>query len=181
MKLWGALSNAVIGWVMILRGDDSWREHFKLTWPGLATSLVIFLFAAFLAIALASSYQGMPGGLAIIDALLAQSIWIIAVIIGMRVTAAILKTKIRNLDVLIPAIYLLVGYLAVGSLLNMAFPIVVLLLTIALLYPMVQLGRMAASWPLPNAIGFAVLTVVLLVGLPQALYIVTNASALPPT
>ena len=174
MILWRSLSNAFAGWLLILRSDPSWREQFRLTWPGLFTSLVIFLFMAFLAIAMASTYQGMPGGFAILDALLAQCLWIAAVLIAVRLTAFAIKSDVATLDLLIPAIYLLVFYLAVGSVLNLAAPLAVLLLTLLLLWPFYQLGRVVAGWPAANAAIFAVMTLVLLVGMPQALYMLSN-------
>src|SRR5690554_1437343 len=69
MNIWSALSQAFSGWMMILRGEAGWREQFSLTWPGLVTGLAIFLFCAFLAIAAASTYQGMPDLLGVLDAL----------------------------------------------------------------------------------------------------------------
>ena len=60
MKLWLTLRNAALGWQQILAGDAGWRERFGLTMPGLVIALVIFAFAAFLAVALASMNVGMP-------------------------------------------------------------------------------------------------------------------------
>ena len=174
MKLWGALANAFAGWLLILRSDAAWRAQFNLGWPGLVTSLVIFLFTAFLAIAAASTYQGMPGAFGILDALLAQSLWIAAVLMAVKLTAFALKSDIRTLDLLVPAIYLLVFFLAIGSLANLVAPPLVLLLTLLLLWPFYQLGRIVAQWPVPNAVIFAVMTLLLLVGLPQALYMLSN-------
>lgn len=174
MKLWAAIGQAWAGWMMILRGEPGWREAFSLTLPGLVTSLVIFLFAAFLAVALASTYQGMPGISGVIDALLAQALWIVAVLISVVLNARILKSDIRLMDMMIPAIYLLVGYLLVGSLLNLLMPMAVLVLTASLTYPFYRLGQVAAGWPAANAAVFAVLTLVLLVGIPLALYMLSN-------
>lgn len=174
MKLWAAMSRAWAGWMMILRGESGWREAFSLSLPGLATSLVIFLFAAFLAVALASTYQGMPGLSGVIDALLAQVLWIVAVWISVRLNAWILKSDISMLDMMVPATYLLVGYLLVGSVINLVMPLAVLVLTVSLIYPLYHLGRAAAGWRPPNALVFAVLTVVLLVGIPLALYMLSN-------
>lgn len=176
MKLWAALSEAVTGWMMILRGEDGWRDHFSLTLPGLATSIVIFLFCAFLAIAMASTYQGMPGLFGILDALLAQTLWIVAVYLSVEINTRILRSGFAKLDMMVPAIYLLVFFLLVGSLFNLVMPLAVLLLTAALGYPFYRLGRVIAGWPAANALVFAVLTVVLLVGLPLALYMLTNTN-----
>jgi len=174
MKLWVAVSSAWAGWMMILRGEPDWRENFSLTWPGLVTSLVIFLFCAFLAVAVASTYQGMPDIFGVVDALLAQVLWIVAVLVSVVLNARILKSDIRLLDMMIPAIYLLVGYLLAGSLVNLLMPLAVLVLTAGLAYPFYRLGHVVAGWRAANAAVFAVLTVVLLVGIPLALYMLSN-------
>lgn len=174
MKIWAAISDAIAGWLMILRSEAGWRERFALTWPGLATSVVIFLFCAFLAIAMASTSQGMPGILGIIDALLAQAIWIVAVLISVRLTAGILKSDTRTIDMLVPAIYLLVGYLLVGAMISLVAPLALLVLTASLGYPFYRLGQVVAGWPAANALVFAVLTLVLLVGIPLAFYMLSN-------
>lgn len=174
MKLWAAVTNAWSGWMMILRGEPGWRERFSLTVPGLVTSIVIFLFCAFLAVAVASTYQGMPDIFGVMDALLAQALWIVAVLISVLLNARILKSDIRLLDMMIPAIYLMIGYLLVGSLVNLMMPLAVLVLTASLVYPFYRLGRVVAGWRAANAVVFAVLTVVLLVGIPLALYMLSN-------
>lgn len=176
MKLWGALSAAASGWMMILRGDEDWRDHFALTLPGLVTSMVIFLFCAFLAIAMASTYQGMPGFFGILDALVAQALWIVAVLLSVLINTRILRSEISKFDMMVPAIYLLVFFLLVGSLFNLVMPLAVLALTVALGYPFYRMGRVIAGWPAANALVFAVLTLVLLVGLPLALYMLTNTN-----
>ena len=174
MKIWAAVSDAMAGWMLILGGETGWRERFALTWPGLATSVVIFLCCAFLAIAMASTAQGMPGISGIIDALLAQASWIVAVLISVRLTAAILKSNTPVIDMLVPATYLLVGYLLVGAMLNLVAPMALLVLTASLGYPFYRLGRVVADWPAANALVFAVLTLVLLVGIPLAFYMLSN-------
>jgi hypothetical protein len=177
MKIWGALSNAAFGWMMILRGEAGWQTRFALTLPGLVTSLVIFLFCAFLAVAMASTYQGMPNFFGVLDALAAQALWILVVFASLRVTAMLIKREIDTLAMLVPAVYLLVGYLLVGSVINLVMPPAVLVLTLALVYPFHRLGR-AGGWPAPNALGFAVLTTVLLVAVPLALYMLTSPASL---
>jgi hypothetical protein len=176
MTIWSALSKAYTGWMMILRGEPGWRAQFSLTWPGLVTSLAIFLFCAFLAIAAASTYQGMPGLVGVMDALLAQALWIVAVWISVRLNARILKSDISTRAMMIPAIYLLIFYLLAGAIINLIMPLAVLVLTAGLAYPFYRLGRVVADWPVANALIFAVLTVVLLVGIPLTLYILSNPS-----
>lgn len=174
MKLWNAISNAVAGWVIILRGQTGWRERFSLNAPGLVTAMVIFLLCAFLAIALASISSAMPDIFGVMDLLLVHGIWIAALFVTIRVSAMAVKAEVRTLDLLVPGIYLLVGYLLAGSLLNMIFPPFVQILTIALAYPLYRLARAATAWKVGVSVAFAAATVLLLVAVPQALYMLSN-------
>lgn len=176
MKIWGALTDAVAGWLMILRGEPGWRARFSSSLPGLVTALVIFFFSAFLAIAAASTAIGMPGASGVLDALLVHGIWITALFVSIRVTAMGVKSEVATLDLLVPGIYLLVGYLLAGSLLNLILPAIVLVLTLALAYPLFRLARAATGWSRGISAAFGAATVLLLVLVPQALYMLTNPS-----
>ncbi|MNW22187.1 hypothetical protein D3C71_2235330 [compost metagenome] len=46
-------------------------------------------------------------------------------------------------------------------------------------YLLYRLAQAAADWPMPIATGFAVLTVLLLVAMRQALYMLSSTAALP--
>lgn len=174
MKLWPAVRNAVRGWIMILRGDAGWRGAFSLTMPGLVTALIIFFFCAFLAIVLASISSAMPDIFGIMDLLLVHGIWITALFVTIRVTIMTLKSPLKTRELLVPGVYLLVAYLLVGSLLNLVFSPLVQIATIALLYPLYRLGRVAGGWNVGISASFAAATVLLLVGVPQALYMLSN-------
>ena len=68
------------------------------------------------------------------------------------------------------------GVLLAGAIIDLIMPLAVLVLTAGLAYPFYRLGRVVAEWPVANALIFAVLTVVLLVGIPLTLYILSNPS-----
>lgn len=176
MKLWGAVRNAIAGWVMILRGEQDWRGRFSLTMPGLVTALVIFFFCAFLAIALASITITMPDIFGVMDLLLVHAIWITALFITIRLTKSMLKDTVPTRDLMVPGVYLLAGYLLVGALLNMLFAPLVQLLTLILLYPLYRLARAATRWNPGVSVAFAAATVLLLVAVPQALYMLSNVA-----
>lgn len=179
MKLWAALSNATAGWMMILRGEADWRERFALTAPGLATALIIFAFVAFLAIALASTAVGMPDLFGVIDALLVHGIWVTALFVTIRVTALIVKTAPPTLDLLLPGIYLLIGYLLAGSVINLIFPPAVMAMTIALAFPLYRLARMGSPWTVGVSVSFAAATILLLEAVPRTLYMLSTQAGSP--
>lgn len=174
MKIWNLVSNALVGWRMILRGEAGWRAHFSLNAAGLLSALVIFFFAAFLAIAMASIVSAMPDFYGVLDLLLVHGIWVLSFWATIKATQMAIKDETRTLDLLVPGIYLLVGYLVIGSLLNLVFAPLVQLLTILLGWPIYRLARAATGWNLGIAAAFAAATVLLLVVVPQALYMLSS-------
>lgn len=176
MKLWAALRQAITGWMMILRGQPGWRTPFAISMPGLVTALVIFFCCAFIAIALASLATSMPDIFGVLDLLLVHGIWITALFVAARVTAMAVRSEVETLALLVPGIYLLVGYLLVGSVLNLIAPPIMPLLTLALLYPLYRLARAATDWNHGISGAFAAATVLLLVAVPQALYMLSTVA-----
>lgn len=174
MKIWNLITNAYAGWMMVLRGQTGWRERFSLNAAGLLSALVIFFFAAFLAIAMASIVSAMPDFYGVLDLLLVHGIWVLSFWAVIKATKLAIKDEVRTLDLLVPGIYLLVGYLVVGSLLNLVFPPLVQLLTLLLAWPVYRLARAATGWNLGIAAAFAAATVLLLVVVPQALYMLSS-------
>ncbi len=177
MKIWAALRNAVIGWVMLLRGEEGWRERFTFTPAGLATALIIFVFTTFLAVALTSMSIGMPSLAGVIAAMFVLALpltSLIVVLIGTRMT---LKSTGPALDVMVPATYALTAFLLAEGILAMLGGPVVMLAWLGLAYMLFQLARVAAGWTIAISAGFAVLTVVLLVAMRLALYMLSTAGS----
>lgn len=176
MKLWAALRQAFAGWMMILRGAPEWRTLFTISLPGLVTALVIFFCCAFIAIVLASMATSMPDIFGVLDLLLVHGIWITALFVSVRLTSMAVRSEVETLAMMVPGIYLLVGYLLVGSILNLIVPPMVPLLTLALLYPLYRLARAATDWNHGISGAFAAATVLLLVAVPQALYMLSTVA-----
>jgi hypothetical protein len=170
MKLFSVIKQVLAGWLMILRGETGWQDRFRLSAPGLATALALFYVFAFLAVVLASMQVGVPTVQGFVDIMLIQSLWLVALVIGIFGTRAAVKSAAPILPILIPGIYALIAYLVLGSLLSMLFGMLLPLLWIGLLILFFRLGRVAGGWSNGVSAAFAVLTVVLLVGLPMTLY-----------
>jgi hypothetical protein len=173
MKIVNALRQAVYGWIMILRGEAGWRERFRFTPAGLMTALVLFYFFAFLAVVLASLDVGVPTLQGMADIMVIQSLWLLALVAGVYGTRAALRDPVPVLPLLVPGIYALVFYLVLGALISLAMGFLLPLLWLALVWLLFRLGRLAGAWTIGVSSAFAVLTVVLLVGTPISLYILT--------
>lgn len=173
MKIFNALRQAVYGWIMILRNEAGWQERFRLTWPGLATGLILFYLFAFLAVVVGALDFGVPTPAELLGVMAYQSIWIVALLAGLFGTRFAVRDKGPVLPVLVPGLYALVFYLILGALLSLAVGFLLPLLWIGLLYMLFRLGRAGGGWTIGVSAAFAVLSVALLVGTPLALYMLT--------
>lgn len=179
MKIWLALSNAVQGWVSLLRCDEGWRERFNLTSAGLGTALAIFAFIAFLAVAFTSLSIGMPHVIGVLAAMIVLALPIVALLIALYGTRALARLKGPVLPILVPATYAAAAFLLVEGLLATVGGPIVMLSWIAFGYLLFRLAHVAARWNLGIAGGFAVLTVLMLVVIRVALYMLSNIAASP--
>lgn len=179
MKIWAALSEASKGWTAIIRGDGDWARHFALTPASLASALVLFVFFALLSIALASANVGMPSLFGLLIALLVQSLSILALLLGILVTRRFMPGDVDLLRLLVPGVYALIAYLVMGTILSLIAGPVLVLLWLGLAFLLFCLGRQAGGWNIGVSAAFAVLTMVLLVGMPVTLYMALGPVAAP--
>ena len=179
MKLWSILHNAWTGWLLILRNQPGWREHFSLSAPGLVTALLIFAFMAFLAVAFASMSIGMPGGIGVLAGMFVLALPVTSFVVTLIGTRMLLKSDQPMLPVLVPGIYALTAFLVLEGVLAMIGGPVVMLAWLAVGYLLFRLIRVATGWNAGVAAAFAVLTVVLLVAMRLGLYMLSNPAGSP--
>ena len=179
MKIWAALTEALAGWIAIIRGEADWIRHFTISAAGLVTALVLFLFFALLSVALASANVGMPSFFGLIIAILVQSLSIVALLGGIFFTRKMVPVETGVMTLLVPGIYALIAYLVVGTILSLIAGPVLILLWAGLAFLLFCLGWRAGGWNIGVAAAFAVLTMVLLVGMPVTLYMVLGPVAAP--
>lgn len=179
MKLWTIVANAVSGWMMIARNEPGWRDRFTISAAGLATALCIFAFMAFLAVAFASMSIGMPSAVGVAAAMFALALPITAFVVTLLGTRIVLKSEVFMLPVLVPGLYALTAFLLAEGLLAMIGGPVVMLAWLGLGYLLFLLVRAATGWNVGIAAGFAVLTVVLLVAMRLALYMLSTPAGSP--
>tara|TARA_R110002020_G_scaffold12525_7_gene45907 strand:- start:2101 stop:2634 length:534 start_codon:yes stop_codon:yes gene_type:complete len=175
MRLWTVLRQALAGWQMILRGEPDWRTQFSLTPAGLATALSIYAFVAFLAVAIAATSIGMPGAFGVLAAMVVLALPVIALALSLLLTRNFLKSPAPLLPVLVPGIYALTAFLLIEGLLAMIGGPIVMLAWIGIGYLLFRLARHVQAWSRGIAAGFAVLTVLMLVAMRLALYMVSTA------
>ena len=180
MKGWAAVTEAMAGWTMILRREDGWRERFALSLPGLLTALVIFAMVTFLAVVFASMSVGMPSPTGVVAAMFVLALPVTALVLSFLVTRSLLKSPAPTLDVMVPGIYAATVFLVVEGLLALIGGPVVMLSWLALAYLLYRLARAATGWSVGISAAFAVLTVVLLVAMRIALYMLSSTAS-PPT
>ncbi|QQR38559.1 hypothetical protein [Devosia rhizoryzae] len=178
MTLWLTLRDALTGWLKLLRDEPGWEAHFRLSRAGLVTALALFYLFAFLAVMLASLQVGVPTLPGFINIMLVQSLWLVALLIGIFVTRNFLRARMTVLPLLIPAIFALIAYLVLGTLVSLILGALLPLLWLGLAVLLFRLGRAAGQWTRGVSVAFAVLTTVLLVGLPMTLYML-SAAAIP--
>jgi len=180
MKLWAAISQAIAGWIKIVRGDPDWRQHFVFTAPGLVTALLVFALAAFLGVALASLNIGFPSQPGALAAMLVLALPLLAFVISIFGTRALLRSPQPLLPLLVPGAYSLTAFLLIEGLLAMFGGPLVMLAWLAIAYLLFRLLRAATDWHLAIAACCAVLSVVLLVGLRLALYMLSSSAGIAP-
>ncbi|HEY8576074.1 MAG TPA: hypothetical protein VIL88_07025 [Devosia sp.] len=178
MKLWSAVSNAAFGWAMILRGEPGWRDRFTLTPAGVATALIVFALVAFVAVAIAAMGIGMPSLPGVLAAILVLAVPILALWLALVFTRKLLKQGTPFLPILVPGVYALTAFLLVEGFLAMIGGPIVMLAWAGMGYLVYCLARRATEWNTGIAAAFSVLSVVLLVALRMALYMLSTLA--PP-
>lgn len=177
MRLWNTLTNAVTGWVMIVRHQPGWRDHFRISVPGLVAALALFAFAAFLAVAFASMSIGMPNAAGVAAAMFVLALPVTSLVVTLIGTRMVLGSDQPLLDLLVPGVYLLTAFLLLEGFLAMLGGPIVMMSWVALAYLLYRLARITTDWAMATASAFAVLTVVLLVAMRMALYMLTSPPA----
>lgn len=180
MKIWTALRNATIGWAMLLRDQDGWRSHFAFTPAGLVTALIIFIFTTFLAVVITSISIGLPSLIGVIAAMVVLALPLTSLVVVLLGTRMTLKSDEPVLDVMVPASYALTAFLVAEGLLAMLGGPVVMLAWLGFAYLLYRLARATTTWNVAISAGFAVLTVVLLVAMRLALYMLSTTAAGSP-
>ncbi|MBJ6988783.1 MULTISPECIES: hypothetical protein [unclassified Devosia] len=176
MRTIAALRYAFAGWKLILRNKREGLEQFQLSAAGLFTAIVLFYAVVFLVVMLASMQMGVPTPESFIEIFFIQTIWLAALLIGVWSTRFAVSGPIWRPDIYVPGVYALIFYLFVGTVVTMISPALMPILWLGLAYMLYALGRVGAGFQRGVSAAFAILTVVLLVGVPQTLYMLAAST-----
>jgi hypothetical protein len=160
------------GWAEILAAKPAAGAYFRTDAIGLATALGWFLVALLLSVAGQSAANGMPSLAQFSFGLLAQAVTLALLGITMAQTLRFLKLATPLNVLLVPAVYALAAMFIVAIPLSLIGPNAALLAVLAVAYFIFCSGRALAGMSLGIAIAFAVLCLIVLVVVPNALYIV---------
>ncbi|MEO5806206.1 hypothetical protein [Devosia sp.] len=178
MKIFGLLRGAVLGWIDIVAGRAGWRDRFSFTGAGLIMALVVFALVALIVTLFETTGESISG-FGIGAALVVEMMAVLAIVVASFAVKIVTRSAGPVRELIVPGIYALVPYVLVRAIMvAFAAPLVTLVL-LGLAFLMFRLGRMAGPWRWPAALAFAVLMIVLLVGMPLTLYIVGNPANSP--
>lgn len=159
------------GWADILAGKPTWRDKFDPDGRGLVLASIAYLLAFVVVMAVRAALIGrLPGPLEALASLVLACLLVVAMLIAIVVTKLILRFKAPIPDLLVPAIYAVAALILLQLALGLISAQLAQVLYGALAYMMFKAGRTIAGLGIASAIAFAVLCIVLLVGMPLGLY-----------
>jgi hypothetical protein len=183
MKPFIELRDAAIGWLDLIGPKGTGIERFNASVPGLLVMLgwyfgLVLLTRFIQAATLAGS---TPGIVEITVALLLNGLPLLVILASTAVTLRVLTPAASPLRLMVPAGYALVFLLAVGLPLSLfAGSSFAPALQGVLGYMLYRLARQGGPFNIGIAVGYAVLTVVLLVAIPIGLYMLLDPSLPTP-
>ncbi len=168
------LSNSFRGWGDIIVGRPNGEKQFRLTNAGLLAALLTFALALLLSVAAQSAALGMPGLGQVVLGLLIQSATVALLGMAISRTLKFLGLGVPLLALLVPALYGLAYIEVLAIPLTLIGPNAGILALAVLGFMLYRLARMVGLMPLGVAIAFAVLCVLVLVAVPNALYMLVS-------
>lgn len=173
------LAGSLRGWGELLAGKPGAGRYFRATPGGIAMASGYFVLALLLSVAAQSIGAGMPGLAQVIFGLLAQAATVAILGIAMAQTLRFLNLGVPLATLLVPALYALAYSFALSIPLLLVGPGAGLIALVLLGFMLYRLGRGLAGMRRGVAAAFAVLCVLVLVAVPNALYMLV--SLLPQT
>jgi hypothetical protein len=174
------LSDSFRGWAEILRGKAEAGRYFQLRGTGPLVAYGWLLVAVLLSVAAQSAaVGGVPSLVQLLLGLVGQAITVGLLALVMAQTLHFIKLQIPLNVLLIPIVYALSYMFVVSVPLTLLGPYLGALAVLAVGFLIYKLVRVAAGMAPSTAIAFAVLCVIVLVVVPNALYILSAAVPTP--
>lgn len=173
MNLLKDIGNAAIGWVDLIGNRPGGAERFNTTRQGLVTAVVLYLLLVmFTSIVQSVSLFGtFPRYDTLFVDLVLNALPLLAIFLIVFLTVQVLKPAAGLVGMLVPATYALVLLLAIGLPISLFFGSTFAAAMQGILgYMLYRLARDIGKFSIGISIGFAVLSIVLLVAIPMGLY-----------
>lgn len=174
------LSASFRGWAGIVGGKADAGRYFHLQGPGPLIAYGWLLVAVLLSVAAQSAAVGVPSPAQLLFGLLGQAVTVGLLALVMAQTLRLIKAEIPLNVLLIPVVYALSYMFVVSVPLALLGPYVGILAILAVGYLIFAVARVLGKIAFSTAIAFALLCVIVLVVVPNALYIVSAAVPTAP-
>jgi hypothetical protein len=166
------LSQAWQGWAQIVAGRSHADRNFTPTLGGLAVAIFWFLVAVLLSTAAQSVAVGMPALEQVLFGLFGQALTLALLALAISQSLHFLKIQLPLTALLVPIVYGMALMFILAIPLTLAGPNVALIAVFGLAILIYRAGRVLADMRNGVAIAFALLCLMVLVVVPNALYIV---------
>ena len=165
------LSSSLRGWAEILAGKADAGRNFRLDYPGLVIAIGWFVAAVLLSVAAQSMVIGIPSLNSFFLGLVAQAVTVGALGFVMAQTLKFLKLDVPLNRLLVPTLYALAYMFLFAIPLTLISPSAGLIAVLAVGFLIFRAAGQLAGMPTGLAVAFALLCVIVLVVVPNALYI----------
>ncbi|HZY49173.1 MAG TPA: hypothetical protein VFE64_05290 [Devosia sp.] len=169
MNAFGDLTRSFAGWNAIIAGKSTAREQFRTDARGFFIAAVTLGLAILLSLAAQSAGAGMPTLFQLLFAIVAQALTMTLLAVGVVRLLRFLKQPIAPNILLVPILYVLAYAFIVGIPLTLLGPMA-LLVPLALIGLIWRAGMVLGAMNAMTALAVALLCVIVLVVVPNALY-----------
>jgi hypothetical protein len=167
------------GWADIVSGKPTAPGHFDTGRGGFIVALGWLVVAVLFSIAAQSAAIGLPPLSAVLQGLVTQVLTFVALGLVIAQTLRFLRRSTPLLALLVPIVYALAYVFVLAVPLTLIGPNAALIAMAGLALLLFRAARVLAGLPTATSIAFAVLCVIVLVVVPNALYIVLSPSTSP--
>ena len=162
------------GWAEILVGKPGAGDNFRTDRAGVVIASLTLLIAILLSVAAQSAVVGVPTLAQLVFGLIGQAITVGLLAFAMGRTLRFLRLNVGLNTLLVPVLYALSYMFVVSIPLTLIGPNAALIAVFGLGYLIYRAGRQLAGMKLGISVAFAVLCVIVLVVVPNALYMLLS-------
>jgi hypothetical protein len=168
------LSASFRGWAEILADKPTASEYFRTGTGGLVAAAITLAIAILLSAAAQSAAMGLPSLGQVLFGLIGQAITMVALALAIGWVLRVLKLRVALNVLLVPALYALSYMFVLSVPLTVIGPNAALIAVFGLGVLLFFLGRRLGRMPTGISVAFAILCVIVLVVVPNALYMLAS-------